>query len=66
MARPDSTLKSSSPNFDGILNVSAKDLGTAKEQKFSMTGMSGLTNEEVEKLRKEAEEHRKARLHRSM
>src|SRR6202048_3670692 len=42
---------------NGILNVSAKDLGTGKEQKISITGSSGLTKEEVEKLRKDAEAH---------
>jgi molecular chaperone DnaK len=50
---------------NGILNVSAKDLGTGKEQKISITGSSGLAKEEVERLRKEAEAHaeedRKAR-----
>jgi molecular chaperone DnaK len=50
---------------NGILNVSAKDLGTGKEQKISITGSSGLTKDEVEKLRKDAEAHaeedRKAR-----
>jgi molecular chaperone DnaK len=42
---------------NGILNVSAKDLGTGKEQKISITGSSGLSKEEVEKLRKDAEAH---------
>ncbi|MBV9489457.1 MAG: molecular chaperone DnaK [Verrucomicrobia bacterium] len=42
---------------NGILNVSAKDLGTGKEQKISITGSSGLTKEEVERLRREAEAH---------
>jgi molecular chaperone DnaK len=42
---------------NGILNVSAKDLGTGKEQKISITGSSGLTKEEVENLRKDAEAH---------
>jgi molecular chaperone DnaK len=42
---------------NGILNVSAKDLGTGKEQKISITGSSGLTKEEVESLRKDAEAH---------
>jgi molecular chaperone DnaK len=42
---------------NGILNVSAKDLGTGKEQKISITGSSGLSKDEVEKLRKEAEAH---------
>jgi molecular chaperone DnaK len=50
---------------NGILNVSAKDLGSGKEQKISITGSSGLTKEEVEKLRQDAEAHaeedRKAR-----
>jgi molecular chaperone DnaK len=42
---------------NGILNVSAKDLGTGKEQKISITGSSGLNKDEVERLRKEAEAH---------
>jgi molecular chaperone DnaK len=42
---------------NGILNVSAKDLGTGKEQKISITGSSGLTKEEVERLRRDAEAH---------
>ncbi|CAN5654624.1 molecular chaperone DnaK [soil metagenome] len=42
---------------NGILNVSAKDLGSGKEQKISITGSSGLTKEEVEKMQKEAESH---------
>jgi len=42
---------------NGILHVSAKDLGTNKEQKISITGSSGLSKDEVEKLRKEAELH---------
>jgi len=42
---------------NGILNVSAKDLGSGKEQKISITGSSGLSTEEVEKLKQEAEEH---------
>jgi molecular chaperone DnaK len=50
---------------NGILNVSAKDLGSGKEQKISITGSSGLSKEEVEKLRQDAEAHaeedRKAR-----
>jgi hypothetical protein len=36
---------------NGILHVSAKDLGTGKEQKISITGSSGLSKEEVEKMR---------------
>ena len=42
---------------NGILHVSAIDKGTGKEQKISITGSSGLSKEEVEKLRKEAELH---------
>ena len=42
---------------NGILHVSAKDLGTGKEQKISITGSSGLSHEEVEKMQKEAELH---------
>ena len=42
---------------NGILNVSAKDLGTSKEQKISITGSSGLTKDEVEKMQREAESH---------
>ncbi len=42
---------------NGILHVTAKDLGTSKEQKISITGSSGLTKEEVERMQKEAEAH---------
>jgi molecular chaperone DnaK len=42
---------------NGILHVSAKDLGTGKEQKISITGSSGLSKDEVEKMRGEAEAH---------
>ncbi len=42
---------------NGILNVSAKDLGTGKEQKIRIEGSSGLTEAEVEKMRKEAEQY---------
>ena len=42
---------------NGILHVSAKDQGTGKEQKISITGSSGLSEEEVEKLKKDAEMH---------
>jgi len=42
---------------NGILHVSAKDLGTGKEQKISITGSSGLSKDEVEKMRSEAEAH---------
>ena len=42
---------------NGILHVTAKDLGTGKEQKISITGSSGLSKEEIEKMQKEAELH---------
>ena len=42
---------------NGILNVSAKDKSTGKEQKITITNSSGLSKEEVERLRKEAELH---------
>jgi molecular chaperone DnaK len=42
---------------NGILHVNAKDLGTGKEQKISITGSSGLSKEEVEKMQREAESH---------
>src|SRR5690242_20849050 len=42
---------------NGILNVSANDLGPGKEQKISITGSSGLSKDEVEKMRQEAESH---------
>ena len=42
---------------NGILNVSAKDLGSGKEQKISITGSSGLSKDEVDKMQKEAEAH---------
>jgi molecular chaperone DnaK len=40
---------------NGILHVTAKDLGTQKEQKITIQGSSGLSKEEVEKMTKEAE-----------
>jgi molecular chaperone DnaK len=42
---------------NGILNVSAKDLGTGKEQKIVITASSGLSKDEVERMRKDAESH---------
>jgi molecular chaperone DnaK len=44
-------------DVNGILHVSAKDLGTGKEQKISITGSSGLSKEEVERMQREAEAH---------
>jgi len=40
---------------NGILHVTAKDLGTGKDQKITIQGSSGLSKEEVEKMTKEAE-----------
>ena len=42
---------------NGIVHVSAKDLGTGKEQSIRITASSGLSEEEIEKLVKEAEAH---------
>ena len=42
---------------NGILNVSAKDLGTQKEQKITITAAGGLSKDEIEKMRKDAEAH---------
>ena len=42
---------------NGILNVSAKDLGTGKEQQIKIEGSSGLSEAEVERMKKEAEAH---------
>jgi molecular chaperone DnaK len=42
---------------DGILNVSAKDLGTGKEQKIEIRSGSGLSDSEVEQMVKDAESH---------
>jgi molecular chaperone DnaK len=42
---------------NGILNVSAKDLGTGKEQKITITASSGLSQDEVEKMKADAEAH---------
>jgi molecular chaperone DnaK len=42
---------------NGILHVSAKDLGTGKEQSIKITATSGLTEEEIKRMMREAEEH---------
>jgi len=42
---------------NGIVNVQAKDLGTGKEQKITITASSGLSKDEVEKMTKDAESH---------
>jgi molecular chaperone DnaK len=43
---------------NGIVHVSAKDLGTGKEQKITITSSSGLGDAEIERMVKEAESHR--------
>jgi molecular chaperone DnaK len=45
---------------NGILNVSAKDKGTGKENKITISGSSGLTDEEIDKMVKEAELNKEA------
>ena len=42
---------------NGIVNVSAKDMATQKEQKITITSSSGLSKDEVDKMMKEAESH---------
>ena len=42
---------------NGILNVSAKDLGTGTEQKITITGSSGLSDDEIRNMVREAEDH---------
>ncbi|MDB6027957.1 MAG: dnaK [Verrucomicrobiales bacterium] len=42
---------------NGILHVTAKDLGTGKEQKITVTASSGLSKEEVQKMQRDAEQH---------
>ena len=42
---------------NGILNVTAKDTATSKEQKITIAGSSGLSEDEVQRMVKEAEEH---------
>ncbi len=42
---------------NGIVNVQAKDLGTGKEQKITITSTSGLNKDEVDRMMKEAESH---------
>jgi molecular chaperone DnaK len=42
---------------NGMLHVSAKDLGTGKEQKITITASSGLSKAEIEKMRQDAETH---------
>ena len=42
---------------NGIVNVSAKDMGTGREQKITITSSSGLSKEEIDKMMKDAESH---------
>jgi molecular chaperone DnaK len=42
---------------NGIVHVSAKDLGTGKENKVTITGSTNLSEEEIERMKKEAEAH---------
>ncbi len=42
---------------NGIVNVSARDMGTGREQKITLTASTNLSNAEIEKMRKEAEQH---------
>ncbi|MFI1196086.1 molecular chaperone DnaK [Micromonospora sp. NPDC020750] len=42
---------------NGIVNVHAKDLGTGKEQKMMITGGSSLPKDDIERMRRDAEEH---------
>src|SRR3990167_4997053 len=44
---------------NGILNVKAKDKATSKEQSIKITGSTGLTDEEIKRMTREAEEHAK-------
>ena len=45
---------------NGIVNVTAKDLGTNKEQSITITSSTNLSDEEIEKMRKEAEANKEA------
>ncbi len=45
---------------NGVLNVSAKDKGTGKENKITISGSSGLSDEEIEKMVQEAEANKEA------
>jgi len=44
-------------DVNGILNVKARDLGTGKEQKIQIKSDSGLSKEDIERMKREAEEH---------
>nr|MBA3322129.1 Hsp70 family protein [Pyrinomonadaceae bacterium] len=42
---------------NGIVNVSAKDMGTGREQKITITASSGLSKDEIDRMMREAESH---------
>jgi molecular chaperone DnaK len=42
---------------NGIVNVSAKDMGTGREQKITITASSGLSKDEIDKMMRDAESH---------
>jgi molecular chaperone DnaK len=42
---------------NGIVNVSAKDMGTGREQKITITSSSGLSKDEIDKMMRDAESH---------
>jgi len=42
---------------NGIVNVSAKDMGTGREQKITITASSGLSKEEIDRMKKDADAH---------
>ena len=42
---------------NGIVNVQAKDKGTGKEQKITITASSGLSKDEVDRMMRDAESH---------
>jgi molecular chaperone DnaK len=42
---------------NGIVNVSAKDMGTGREQKITITASSGLSKDEIDRMMKDAESH---------
>ena len=44
-------------DVDGILNVSAKDLGTGKEQSIRITGSTKLSDDKIERMKQDAKEH---------
>jgi molecular chaperone DnaK len=44
-------------DVNGILSVSAKDLGTGKENKITITGSGGLSKEDIEKMKRDADAH---------